>query len=75
MLAKNVKAGTLGPLSKTPKYIVERIFPEGEDRKDVKMLIDGFPRDVRRWEAFKTSVRDDWRPGERTFAIILHVDR
>ncbi|KAH9875214.1 hypothetical protein J1614_004705 [Plenodomus biglobosus] len=69
-----VRAGTLGPVHHTPKYVKERIFPESTDPKDVKILIDGFPRQVERWEAFKDSVKDVWDP-ETGIALVLAVDR
>lgn len=69
-----VRAGTLGPVHQTPQYVKERIVPKGTDPQDVKTLIDGFPRQAGRWEAFKDSVQDVWNP-ETGIALVLTVDR
>jgi len=73
IFTKSVRARTLGPAHQTTKYVKERIFPEDMDVKDVRVLIDGFPRHVDRWSIFKSSVEDVWRPDQRTIAIIIGV--
>jgi adenylate kinase family enzyme len=74
-LARNVRAGTLAPSNRTPKYVRERIFPDGVVPPNVRILIDGFPRGVDRWETFKDSVKDIWQPGPETSVLVLSVDR
>lgn len=74
-LAMNVKAGTLAPSNRTPKYVRERIFPDGIVSPDVRILIDGFPRGVDRWETFKEAVKDVWQPGGDTWVLVLCTDR
>ncbi|KAI4926435.1 hypothetical protein J4E85_006728 [Alternaria conjuncta] len=74
-LAKNVKAGTLAPSNRTPKYVRERIFPDGVVPPNVRILIDGFPRGVDRWETFKESVKDIWQPDGNTWVLALCTDR
>ncbi|KAI8934639.1 hypothetical protein NX059_008332 [Plenodomus lindquistii] len=71
---KTVRAGTLGPVHQTPRYVKERVFPDDVDPKDVKILIDGFPRQVDRWEAFKECAGRTWR-SETSVAVILTEDR
>ena len=39
------------------------------------MLIDGFPRDAKRWGLFKEFASPAWRPGERTLLVVLDVER
>lgn len=73
--ATNVKAGTLAPSNVTPKYVKERIFPSGVVPPNLRLLIDGFPRGVDRWEAFKDIVKDIWQPNSSTWALLLCVDR
>ncbi|RMZ74211.1 uridylate kinase [Pyrenophora seminiperda CCB06] len=75
ILAQNVKAGTLAPSTNTPKYIIERVFPEGAILNHVRILLDGFPRKVDRWEAFKEGVQELWRPDDMTWVIVMDVDR
>ncbi|KAH7126962.1 hypothetical protein B0J11DRAFT_614297 [Dendryphion nanum] len=43
--------------------------------KNVRILIDGFPRQVTRWNVLKESIKDLWQPSKSSFAIILNVDR
>lgn len=74
IFTKSVRAGTLGPVHQTPKYVKERVFPEGVNPKDVRILIDGFPRQADRWEAFKDSAKGVWKP-ESTVVIMIVVDR
>ncbi|KAG9185231.1 UMP-CMP kinase [Alternaria panax] len=71
----NVKAGTLAPSNVTPKYVKERIFPDGMVPPNLRILIDGFPRGVDRWETFKDSVKDIWQPDSSTWTLLLCVDR
>jgi UMP-CMP kinase len=73
--ATNVKAGTLAPSNVTPKYVKERIFPDGVVPLNLRILIDGFPRGVDRWETFKDSVKDIWQPDSSTWTLLLCVDR
>ncbi|KAL1792737.1 hypothetical protein ACET3X_009244 [Alternaria dauci] len=73
--ATNVKAGTLAPSNVTPKYVKERIFPNGVVPPNLRILIDGFPRGVDRWETFKDSVKDIWQPDSSTWTLLLCVDR
>lgn len=75
VFATNVRAGTLGPVNQTPKYVIERIFPGDVDSEKVRVLVDGFPRNFDRWETFKKAVEDVWQPSEGTIAIILDVNR
>jgi len=74
-LSKHVEAGTLAPSSRTPKYIKERVFPEGADLNTVRILLDGFSRGADRWETFKEGVRELWRPDDKTWEIVMDVDR
>jgi len=74
-LAKNVEAGTLAPSNRTPKYVRERIFPDGIVPPNVRILIDGFPRGADRWETFKESVKDIWQPDGNTWVLALCTDR
>jgi UMP-CMP kinase len=46
--AENVTANTLAPLHLTPKYVKERLFGVGAAACDVRVLVDGFPRDAAR---------------------------
>lgn len=75
IFAKSVRAGALAPAHQTPKYVKERIFPEGIETRGLRVLIDGFPRQVDRWAIFKGSVENVWKPDQRTVAINLEVDR
>lgn len=74
-LSRNVEAGTLAPSSRTPKYMKERVFPEGANLDNVRILLDGFPRGVDCWEAFKEGVQELWRPDDETWVIVMDVDR
>jgi UMP-CMP kinase len=74
-LTKGVRAGTLAPSNITPKYVRERIFPDGVVPPNVRILIDGFPRGVDRWETFKDSVKDIWECGDNTWVLVLCTDR
>jgi UMP-CMP kinase len=74
VFAQNVKAGTLAPTNQTPRYVKERVFPEKTTPNDVRILMDGFPRSVDRWEPFKESVKDKWQPDVRTWAVVINVD-
>jgi adenylate kinase family enzyme len=73
--ATNVKAGTLAPSNVTPKYVKERIFPNGVVPPNLRILIDGFPRGLDRWETFKDSVKDIWQPDSSTWALSLRIER
>jgi UMP-CMP kinase len=57
---KCVRANTLAPLNSTPKYVNERLFGVGaEDVKAKKgVLVDGFPREVGRWNYFKETAKE-----------------
>lgn len=74
-LANNVSAGTLAPSNRTPKYVRERIFPDATVPPNVRILIDGFPRGVDRWETFKEAVKDIWQPSGDTWVLVLCTDR
>ncbi|KAF3052226.1 Diphthamide biosynthesis protein 1 [Didymella keratinophila] len=70
----NLHAGTLGPVHLTPKYVKERVFPTGCNPKDVRVLIDGFPRDSQRWVPFKEFAAPYWMPSKGSLLIVLDVD-
>jgi UMP-CMP kinase len=74
-LTKGVRAGTLAPSNTTPKYVRERIFPDGVVPPNARILIDGFPRGVDRWDTFKDSVKDIWECGDNTWVLVLCTDR
>jgi UMP-CMP kinase len=71
----NVRQNTLAPLHLTPKYVKERLFGAGATPGDVRVLVDGFPRDAARWSYFKDAVKDRWVPNEHAFLVILNNDR
>ena len=71
----NVTENTLAPLHLTPKYVKERLFGVGATPGDIRVLVDGFPRDAARWEVFKDVVKELWVPSENAFLVMLHVDR
>lgn len=75
LFTANVSAGTLAPPYLTPKYIRARIFPEGVDASSVRVLVDGFPRDVERWKVFKDVVEGVWKPGRGTLVLVLRIER
>ncbi|KAF3046137.1 Diphthamide biosynthesis protein 1 [Didymella heteroderae] len=70
----NLSAGTLGPVQLTSKYVKERVFPTGCDRKNVRILIDGFPRDAQRWAPFKEFAKPYWTPSRKSLLVVLHVE-
>jgi UMP-CMP kinase len=72
---RNVMANSLAPVNYTPKYVKERIFGVGAQPGDVRVLIDGFPRDVARWPYFKDAVEEFWTPSLRSPVIVLNADR
>jgi UMP-CMP kinase len=72
---RNVIANTLAPVALTPKYVKERIFGVGAQLGDVRVLVDGFPRNVERWPYFKDAVKEYWTPSEEATVILLHADR
>lgn len=37
--------------------------------------MDGFPRDIDRWQTFKETVKDKWRPDQRAMVILLKVTK
>jgi adenylate kinase family enzyme len=71
---RNVKANSLAPVNYTPKYVKERIFGVGARQGPVRVLVDGFPRDVARWPYFKEAVKEFWTPSLRASVIILYAD-
>jgi len=71
----NVTENTLAPLHLTPKYVKERLFGVGATPGDIRVLVDGFPRDVARWHVFKDAVKESWVPSENGVLVVLHVDR
>ena len=58
----------------TPKYVKERVFPTGCDPGDVRILIDGFPRDAQRWVPFKEFAEPYWTPNTKSVLIVLNVE-
>lgn len=72
---RNVKANTLAPVDLTPKYVKERLFGVGARPGIVRILIDGFPRDVARWSYFKATVEEHWTPNDKAVLIVLHASR
>jgi UMP-CMP kinase len=72
---RNVMANSLAPVNCTPKYVKERIFGVGARPGDVRVLIDGFPRDVARWPYFKEAVKEFWMPSLGSPVIVLNADR
>jgi adenylate kinase family enzyme len=72
---RNVKANRLAPVKYTPTYVKERIFGVGARPGTIRVLIDGFPRDVARWLYFKEAVKEFWTPSLRVSVIILYADR
>lgn len=75
MLRSNLYAGTLGPVHLTPKYVKERIFPADCDPSNVRILIDGFPRDAQRWVPFKEFAKPYWTPSKKSLLIVLDVEK
>ncbi|KZM18795.1 2-(3-amino-3-carboxypropyl)histidine synthase [Ascochyta rabiei] len=71
----NLSAGTLGPVHLTPKYVKERVFPASCEPENVRMLIDGFPRDSERWVPFKEFAKPVWAPSRTSVLIVLDVDK
>ncbi|KAF9698636.1 hypothetical protein EKO04_003774 [Ascochyta lentis] len=71
----NLYAGTLGPIHLTPKYVKERVFPSSCEPENVRMLVDGFPRDAERWVPFKEFAKPVWTPSKRGVLIVLDVDK
>jgi adenylate kinase family enzyme len=63
----------LAPPELTSKYINERLFGVGATSGQVRVLVDGFPRDVDRWQRFKEMAKDVFKPNENTFLIVLHI--
>jgi UMP-CMP kinase len=59
----------------TPKYVKERLFGVGAPPGIVRILIDGFPRDVGRWLYFKDTVKLSWRPSDKAVLIVLQVNK
>jgi UMP-CMP kinase len=51
------------------------LFGVGATPGNVRVLVDGFPRDAARWSYFKDSVKDRWVPSEHAFLVVLNVDR
>ncbi|KAF2830101.1 hypothetical protein CC86DRAFT_403422 [Ophiobolus disseminans] len=72
---ENVTANTLAPLHLTPKYVKERLFGVGATSGDVRILVDGFPRDAARWHVFKDMLKELWVPNKDAFLVALEVDR
>lgn len=71
----NLYTGTLGPYHLTPKYVKERVFPAGCNPQNVRILIDGFPRDAQRWLPFKEFAKPFWTPSGRSVLVVLDVER
>jgi UMP-CMP kinase len=55
-----MRANALGPPELTAKYVKERLFGVGARPEELRVLIDGFPRDAARWACFKDAVKDCW---------------
>lgn len=70
----NLYANTLGPVHLTPKYVKGRIFPADCDPSNVRILIDGFPRDTQRWVPFKEFAKPYWTPSKKSLLIVLDVE-
>jgi hypothetical protein len=68
---RNVMTNSLAPVNYTPKYVKERIFGVGARPGDVRVLINGFPRDVARWPYFKEAVKDFWTPSLGSPVVVL----
>jgi UMP-CMP kinase len=71
---RNVMTNSLAPVNYTPKYVKERIFGVGARPGDVRVLINGFPRDVARWPYFKDAVKDFWTPSLGSPVVVLSAD-
>ena len=41
----------------------------------MRVLVDGFPRDVERWKVFKDVVEGVWKPGRGTLVLVLRIER
>ena len=41
----------------------------------LRFLLDGFPRGLKRWLAFKEDVQELWRPHGRTWVVVMDVNR
>jgi len=52
----------------------ERIFGVGASPRAVRVLVDGFPRDLERWQCFKEIAKDCFKPTENTFSILLDIN-
>lgn len=70
----NLHAGTLGPVHLTPRYVQERVFATACDPENVRMLIDGFPRDAQRWTPFVEFAEPYWMPSRKSLLIVLGVE-
>lgn len=75
IIAQNLKQGTLTPVHLTLRYVEKRIFFHGKKGKDVRILIDGFPRHLTRWDLLKKDMQGAWEPGKNCFAIIMNIER
>jgi UMP-CMP kinase len=67
-----MRANALGPPELTAKYVKERLFGVGARPGELRVLVDGFPRDGARWACFKDAVKDFWSPGP---PLGVHEDR
>jgi adenylate kinase family enzyme len=74
-LTQTVTANTLAPMALAAKYVKERVFGVGARPGAARTLIDGFPRDVARWQHFKQIVQESWTPSELSVVIVLHASR
>jgi UMP-CMP kinase len=75
ILTQTVTANTLAPMALAAKYVKERVFGVGALPGIARTLIDGFPRDVARWQQFKEIVQQSWTPSALSVVIILHTSR
>lgn len=69
-----VTENTLGPRELTTKYVAERLFGVGAGVGQVRVLVDGFPRDLDRWECLKEMAGECFAPAVNTFVIVLNID-
>jgi UMP-CMP kinase len=75
ILTQTVTANTLAPMALAAKYVKERVFGVGALPGIARTLIDGFPRDVARWQQFKEIVQQSWTPSALSVVIISHASR
>ncbi|OAK98191.1 hypothetical protein IQ06DRAFT_307337 [Phaeosphaeriaceae sp. SRC1lsM3a] len=71
----NMPANELAPVHLTPKYVAEPIFGLQARQGQVRVLVDGFPRNAAQLRWFVDTVKEKWRPGSGAVVLVLRVDQ